>query len=49
MAFHRCPVKMIDIKLKIRLPADVSLSRTGMNRALHAEHKLAAMTLDAEF
>ncbi|KAJ6946577.1 protein PINS [Populus alba x Populus x berolinensis] len=36
MAFHRCPVKMIDIKLKIRLPADVSLSRTGMNRTLHA-------------
>ncbi|KAH8521635.1 hypothetical protein H0E87_002615, partial [Populus deltoides] len=28
MAFHRCPVKMTDIKLKIRLPADVSLSRT---------------------
>jgi len=35
---------MIDIKLKIRLPADVSLSRTGMNRTLHAGIKCNALS-----
>ncbi|KAG6782623.1 hypothetical protein POTOM_012033 [Populus tomentosa] len=31
-AFHQCPVKMVDNQLKIRLPADVSLSSSKLDR-----------------